>query len=349
MGISNRDYIRDERPVGFGGMSSGQWAIKYLIIANIAVFVLQNVSPEFGRNINEWGAIRIAMEAGAGGSAFLPVDVRGVDLEGPAETIPPGTPLGVEGTIQPEGKQYAVVNWNGRRGLVDSDSMRLDWGSSYQLLWQLITYGFLHAGLSHLAFNMFALWMFGRAVEPILGSREFLAFYLVGIAISGAGHVLFSAIQNSPAGAVGASGGVLAVVFLTAATFPRMKVYVMLVLPMDLWVMAVIFAVVDVLGMLNPGSGVAHAAHLGGAAFGLAYKYNNWRLIPLWQRMTGWASGIRRRRRKNPNVRIFQPPKEPDSDQVDRLLAKIHEQGEASLTDEEREFLIEASRRMKPR
>src|SRR5690625_4628974 len=45
-------------------------------------------------------------------------------------------------------------------------------------VWQLLSYGFLHAGFSHLFFNMFGLWMFGRAVEYVWGEMRFLLYYL---------------------------------------------------------------------------------------------------------------------------------------------------------------------------
>ena len=139
----------------------------------------------------------------------------------------------------------------------------------------------------------------------------------------------------------------MAVVFLTAMYYPRMKVYVMFILPMDLWLVAVIYALIDVMGLLNPGSGVAHAAHLGGAAFGVACNHFQWRLIPFWHQLTRRFSGIRRVRR-SPKVRIYQPSDDKTlASQVDRILQKIHEQGEASLSDKERETLKEASRRFK--
>ena len=152
MGISSRDYIRESRPVQHFGGRSNLWAIKFLIIANVAIFLAQNAIPQ----VTEWLGLSLA-------------------------------------------------------GL-----------QSFQV-WQLFTYGFCHSTLgdmpTHIFFNMFVLWMFGRAVEPIYGSREFLAFYLVGIIVAGVCHVLVS-----PVLVVGASGGVMAVVFLTAMVYPRMTV-----------------------------------------------------------------------------------------------------------------------------
>lgn len=217
-------------------------------------------------------------------------------------------------------------------------------------LWRLVTYGFCHGGLGHLVFNMFVLWMFGRLVEPIHGSREFLAFFLAGVVLSGAAHLLFQAVTGTPAGVIGASGGVMAVVFLTAMHFPRSQVLLFFVFPMELRWLAVLYAVVDVMGLVGGGGGVAHAAHLAGAAFGVGYKHFGWRLLR--------PGRLRRLRLDQLRLRRPRLRKKPDrtagsrSDlerEVDAILAKIHEKGTDSLTEEERQTLIEASRRMHQR
>jgi membrane associated rhomboid family serine protease len=279
MGISNRDYIRDtpQPNYSFGGTPSGLWAIKYLIIANVAVFLLQNMSPQ-------------------------------------------------------------VTNWL---------SLSLTDLKSFQV-WRLVTYGFCHdvSGLTHLFFNMIVLWMFGRMVESIYGSKEFLSFYLVGVVISGLCHVGMQLGQGIPAGVVGASGGVMSVVFLTAMHFPRMKVYLMLIIPVPLGVLAVGYAFFDLVGTFSPtGSNVAHAAHLGGAAFGVAYRYYNWRVFPTISRLFSPMS-FRLPKRKS-KVRLYTPPKKEMDDQVDAILEKIHRSGEASLTDKERKILMDASRQQR--
>lgn len=285
MGIYSRDYLRDDRPGGFHfGPTGGQpWAIKFLLIANIVVFLLQNAAP----GVTELLSLSLA------------------------------------------------------------DLMRFE-------IWRLVTYGFCHSigGLGHVGFNMLILWMFGRTIEPIYGSREFLSFFLAGVIISGLAHVGVQALQGEARGVVGASGGVMAVVFLTAMIYPRMTVYVMLIFPMQLRVLAILYAVVDLLGAFSPGSPVAHAAHLGGAAFGVAYKHFDWRITGLgtilWYRLKGRA-----RLRSRPKVRIHEPaepaPKENLDSQVDAILDKILREGEESLTDDERRTLSEASRRYKHR
>lgn len=358
MGIYNRDYIRDERRGGGFGGSSGLWAIKYLLIANIAVFLLQNFNPR----ITDWLELRLGWRQEANTTAeptpFFEVDQlrQGLperlpmpDEQQPADfQIPPHS--GVEPLAQYG--EFSAVRWEDRYGLVETSAievdLRVDPARSLQLFWRLITYSFCHGGLGHIAFNMYALWLFGRLLEPVYGSREFLAIYLVGVVISGLGHLAFGLFQNSPAAAIGASGGVMAITFLCAMHYPRLQLLLMLIIPIELRWFAVMYAVVDVLGLLNPGSGVAHAAHLAGAAFGVAYKYYGWRLLPLGQSAIERLQGIRRRRRA-PSVRIYNPADEALEARVDSILEKIHAEGEASLTDEERETLREASRRFRGR
>jgi hypothetical protein len=102
-------------------------------------------------------------------------------------------------------------------------------------------------------------------------------------------------------------------------------------------------------GALQGGSDVAHVAHLGGAAFGVAYKYFGWRILRPWPALFGrgsrsWGAPLNR-----PKVRIYEPNPENLDEQVDAILDKIHREGEASLTDRERSILKDASRRYKNR
>ncbi|GAB4160215.1 MAG: rhomboid family intramembrane serine protease [Planctomycetaceae bacterium] len=302
MGIESRDYIRDDDnrsyTFRFGPPQGGYWAVKYLLIANVVVFLLQLMTRD---------------------PVFAPQIVGGLTS---------WLSLNLSNIVNPDPTQ------------------------GFQI-WRLLTYGFCHGNFTHIFFNMFVLWMFGRVIEPIYGSREFLFFFLGGVLISGVCHVLMQAVQQNPAGVVGASGGVMAVVFLTAATFPRMEVLLMFVFPIQLRFLAVLYAVVDILGALNPqGSNVAHFAHLGGAGFGIAYKYLGWRLSGMWDTIIR-KIGRHRIRSTRPKVKIYRPhdsiQSEPSQEEmkrrVDEILEKIHKHGEASLTDKEREFLSDASRR----
>jgi len=83
--------------------------------------------------------------------------------------------------------------------------------------WRLVTYGFLHAGLIHIAANMFSLWMMGRALEPVFGKARFAALYFVSM-LGGA-----VAVVLSDQGAVGASGAILGLLGSYAVLVVRLR------------------------------------------------------------------------------------------------------------------------------
>ncbi|MCC7420095.1 MAG: rhomboid family intramembrane serine protease [Planctomycetaceae bacterium] len=215
-------------------------------------------------------------------------------------------------------------------------------------VWRLVTYGFCHGDTGHIFFNMFSLWLFGRFVEPIYRAREFLAFYLAGIVISGLAFLAIDGAVNESLSTIGASGGVSAVTILTAMHFPTVQILVMFVIPIQLRYLAIIQVLMDVVGLAGGNSGVANSAHLGGAAFAFVYYRNGWRVLN-WLPALKWPRWPRRKA----SVRIYQPEEESagiiSEETVDRLLQKIHEQGEASLTDEERALLVAASKQKKTR
>ena len=87
--------------------------------------------------------------------------------------------------------------------------------------WQLLTYGFLHGGVVHLAFNMFMLWMFGKELESQMGSRRFLIYYLTGVIGAGIVQLIVAGSQGGIYPTVGASGGVFALLLAFGMTFPN--------------------------------------------------------------------------------------------------------------------------------
>ncbi len=145
-------------------------------------------------------------------------------------------------------------------------------------IWQFVTYMFLHGGLGHIFFNMFALWMFGVELERTWGTREFLKFYfLTGIA-AGLSTALFSWGSNIPT--IGASGAVYGILAAYALFFPDRYVYLYLLFPIKMKYLAIILGALEFIAARNQAqSGVAHVAHLGGMVVGyfyLRYKYRNW-------------------------------------------------------------------------
>ncbi|MEO1992395.1 MAG: rhomboid family intramembrane serine protease, partial [Pirellulales bacterium] len=228
-------------------------------------------------------------------------------------------------------------------------------------VWQLVTYGFVHDSGNpwHLLFNMLAIFFFGREVEALLGRSEFFRFYVTSIVIAGIAWVASVQIGQPQIAArtslVGASGAVMAVLAMFIWYFPRQTVYIYGVLPVPAWALGVLFVVLDLQGATSKGTNVAHVAHLAGAAFGLLYAWRGWNLGGL----TDFSLHMKRRLRGmkvvHPDDEFRSPRKQQQTDdedlrkEVDRILEKIGQSGESSLSQTERETLTRASERFKQR
>ncbi|MGO9446681.1 MAG: rhomboid family intramembrane serine protease [Thiobacillaceae bacterium] len=133
--------------------------------------------------------------------------------------------------------------------------------------WQLLTYGFLHGSILHLTFNMFAIWMFGSALERKWGDLRYLLTYLLSVVTAAITHVVITGYLMRYTGPViGASGGAFGLMLAYALYFPNHRI--VLVIPAfsvraRLFVLG--YATIELLlGILNSAEGVAHFAHLGG-------------------------------------------------------------------------------------
>ena len=184
--------------------------------------------------------------------------------------------------------------------------------------YQIITHMFMHGGLTHLFFNMFALWMFGRVLETVWGPKRFFIYYFV----SGLGAVFlhtlvnyihYVSLKNSlpienfnyviehgydifqqgkgftyskmqalneimVVPTVGASGAVFGVLLAFGMLFPNTQLMLLFPpIPIKAKYFVIIYGGLELwLGLTQPGSNIAHFAHLGGMLFGFI-------LIKLWK------------------------------------------------------------------
>jgi rhomboid family protein len=138
--------------------------------------------------------------------------------------------------------------------------------------WQLVTYAFLHGGLTHIAFNMLALWMFGGPIERLFGSRPFALYYFVCVIGAAVAQLIVQAIW--PSGGyyptLGASGGVFGLLLAYGMMFPHARILLLFPpIPMPAWLFVIGYGAVELfLGVTGTQAGVAHFAHLGGMAIG---------------------------------------------------------------------------------
>ncbi len=223
-------------------------------------------------------------------------------------------------------------------------------------VWRLLTYAFLHepTGLPwHILFNMLFLWWFGKDMEDLYGSREFLAFYLVSAVLGGAAFVGWETISHQAHPCIGASGAVTAVMVLYALHYPRHQIWVWGILPVSIWLFVAFQVGMDFLTFMGGRqTTTAVTVHLAGAAFGFLYHQGHWRLLNLWP-------NLRLRQRARPNLRVYreeadaspeshEPSAPRDADEqleakVDAVLEKVARYGQGSLTEAERQILVRAS------
>ncbi len=306
MGIENRDYLRSDSRSG-PRWSGGATSdvVKGLIIANVVVFVLQLL----------W--------------------TRPLIVE---------TPLG---PMQVQGQRESVV-----QGWLELDADKV---IQQGQIWRLLTYAFCHSTGTpwHILMNMYILFLTGRALQQYYGSREFLLFYLTAAVVSGLGFVLLNLVVGRESIAIGASGAVTAVLMMYALIHPQQVWYIFGIIPMKVIVIAILMMIYDLypvlaeLGGQSHRDSIAHSAHLAGYLFGFLYYRNNWRLAPLLDRLH--LPKLRSLKPSKSRLKVYHPEKDVSpadlDERVDVLLQKVHERGEASLSDSERAFLAEASRK----
>ena len=203
--------------------------------------------------------------------------------------------------------------------------------------WTVFTYMFLHAGMSHLFFNMLALYFFGPRLEARLGGRRFIGLYLT----SGVAGALASLVTPY-ALIVGASGAVFGVMLGYAHFWPRDPIYLFFVLRIEArWLVALMTAMA-LFGGLSGQSGIANFAHLGGFAGG--FLYLRWIELrsPAVQFRARAAVEVARttgadvERWKRIQLDGLHPV---NREEYERVMAKVALAGTASLTPDERAFL----------
>ena len=230
--------------------------------------------------------------------------------------------------------------------------------------WQLLTYLFLHGGLWHLFFNMFALWMFGMELEHVWGSRKFLAFYLVCGVAGGVTNLIVSPLLGQAAPTIGASGAVFGVLLAFGMMFPDRPIYLYFLLPVRAkYFIAAYIGLELFFGVTGTSDGVAHFAHLGGAAAGALFVLSDRGVLPVrdfWGKLRGLGrSSAPRGTRYDGGNDVVQDvsffdirdgrrlnEEEITQEMVDDILDKISRSGYQSLSDEEKRILNDASRKI---
>jgi membrane associated rhomboid family serine protease len=134
-------------------------------------------------------------------------------------------------------------------------------------LWQLVTYGFMHGGYAHIFFNMFALYMFGGAIEQTFGSRNFTLYYFVCLVMAALTQLLVvKYFTHGFEPTLGASGAIFGLLLAFGMLYPHEKLMlIFLPIPIPAWLFVIGYGAVELLlGVSGWQPDVAHFAHLGG-------------------------------------------------------------------------------------
>jgi membrane associated rhomboid family serine protease len=132
--------------------------------------------------------------------------------------------------------------------------------------WQLITYAFLHGNVLHIFLNMFALYMFGGALERYWGGRRLVLFFLVCVLTAALTQLAVQYPSGAQEEVIGASGGIFGILLAFAWYFPKQRIILLFPpIPMPAWLFVTIYGLIELLfGVTGIEAGVAHFAHLGG-------------------------------------------------------------------------------------
>lgn len=245
--------------------------------------------------------------------------------------------------------------------------------------WSAFSYMFLHAGLWHLAMNMYTLWLFGPRLEHVWGARSFALFYIW----CGLGGAVFHALFGGLASMVGASAAIFGVMLAYAMHWPRDEIFFFGVIPMRVATLVLMLGLLNLFmgyGAAQSGGGVAYFAHLGGFAFAFLYLKKpqhvsidqlRHRVSPapdvqddMTPRSTPKPSTRSRHRDEVDEVvaqskaavakrpaRIApgkkQTGREDKAEELDRVLDKISRHGLGSLTTDERKLLDDMSKQLR--
>ena len=235
-------------------------------------------------------------------------------------------------------------------------------------IWTLLTYGFTagQGSIIWLIFSCLIVYSFGLMMQQHTGRRELLCFVIAVVLFGGVAQVLFSRV-----GTTGPHHIIEAITLWLALRRPFEQISLFFVLSVPMWGVATVFVGLALYDAIGYQQAVAQAAvagqdisrffgtgmysMLGSLLFAFMHERLRWRLSDYVG--TGFSDRIREKmqerkvaaRQKSSKLRVFSP-EEPDENaaaEVDRILQKIHEQGESALTGKERKLLAKESKRLR--
>ena len=216
-----------------------------------------------------------------------------------------------------------------------------DFGQLIFKPWSIITYGFLHGSFSHIFWNMVILYYFGKILNNLFGDKLLKKLYLSGIAVGGLTYVIsyniFPVFSGVESVMIGASAGVMSVLFYLASYSPQMGIRIFFFNIKIVYIALFLFFYDIIQIPLNNSGG--HIAHIGGAIWGYYYCISNNKGVDLTQSI---FNIFKTTKKKNSKVR--QSNNNFDQKKIDSILDKISDSGYDSLTKKEKEYLFKVGK-----
>jgi membrane associated rhomboid family serine protease len=229
--------------------------------------------------------------------------------------------------------------------------------------WGILTSMFAHFGLWHFLMNMMFLYFAGQMFLQFFSGKRLLTTYLLGGLFGGIleiiTHLLFPAIGVEGAVIVGASGSIMAIFMALAFYKPQLEVRLFGVLPVKLFILALVFLISDLFA-IGSNDGTAHFAHLGGALLGYLSVRNlssSKNIITMFSKYIDRIFSVFRSFFEPKRMKVIKTDRRPNfksdeqyvlekkqnQEKIDAILDKISRAGYDSLSKSEKDFLFKQS------
>jgi len=210
----------------------------------------------------------------------------------------------------------------------------------WPMIWQPVTYMFIHGDIFHVLINMFVLWMFGSEMESIWGRNEFLKYYFVTGVGSGLVWLLLNISSNHDTVLIGASGAVYGILMAYGLMFPNRTVYLYFIIPVKVKWFVIFIGAIAFFSSMNAGSSnISHLTHLSGMVIGYIYLKSNQRgrklsfTIRKSMAELGFWFEVKKQEKRGKMQR-----------RVDHILDRVNEVGYENLSEDEKNILYTASK-----
>ena len=216
-----------------------------------------------------------------------------------------------------------------------------DFGQLIFKPWSIITYGFLHGSFSHIFWNMIILYYFGKILNNLFGDKLLKKLYLSGIVAGGLTYVIsynvFPVFRGVESVMIGASAGVMSVLFYLASYSPQMGIRIFF-FDIKIIYIALFLFFYDIIQIPLNNSG-GHIAHIGGAIWGYYYCISNNTGEDFTQLIFNiFKTSKKKKTKASHNNNNF------DQKKIDSILDKISDSGYDSLTKKEKEYLFKVGK-----